>query len=110
MTCFDEESRISMNAQGTRTSGWVGPPRETGISGAYNRQVSWGGDRVAAVTADLRDRLGLALSREHRTMYTLVVDAVHPDPSLVLLTEIGRATEAAPLPMRRQLVRFLALH
>ncbi|MGH9411964.1 MAG: TIGR03435 family protein [Vicinamibacterales bacterium] len=83
---------------------------ETGIAGAYNMQLAWGADRVASVTAELRDRFGLELSDARRTMDTLVVDAVHPDPSLVLLTGIGRATEGAPLPVRRQLARFLAVH
>jgi hypothetical protein len=43
-------------------------------------------------------------------MDTLVVDAVRPDSSLVLLTGIGRATEGMPPPVRRELARVLAIH
>jgi hypothetical protein len=42
-------------------------------------------------------------------MDTLVVDAAHPDPSLALLTGIGRAANAAPRSVQGQLARFVAV-
>ena len=82
---------------------------ETGITGTYDLELDWGEDRVASVTAALRDRFGLQLSAGKRDMEALIVDSVRREASLVLLSQVGRATRKAPAQVRRQISNVLTI-
>ena len=82
---------------------------ETGITGKYNLEFGWGEDRVATVTAVLRDRFGLRLSLETRDLEALIVDSVQRDAGLVLLEGADRLTRGAPPNVRRQIANFLTV-
>lgn len=83
---------------------------ETGLTGTFNLEFGWEGERVASVTTTLRDRFGLRLTPATREMEALVVDRVRRDPSLVLLGEIGRVTRAAPSHLREQISNAVRVH
>jgi uncharacterized protein (TIGR03435 family) len=91
--------------------GVVGRPviDRTGIEGTYNLQVDWGKDRIADVTAALRERFGLALTREQVELDALIVDEIRRDPSLVVLAQAGRAVQWAPASIRAQLSELLTI-
>lgn len=80
---------------------------ETGVRGAYDMEFGWGEDRVASVTATLRDRFGLRLSPATRDIEVLIVDRIWRDPSLVLFDGIGRLTRAAPAGVRKTIADVL---
>jgi uncharacterized protein (TIGR03435 family) len=82
---------------------------ETGITGDYDLDFSWGEDRVAAVTAALQDRFGLRLSADRRDMEALIVDSVRRDASLVLLDGADRLTRGAPPHLRQHIADFLTI-
>lgn len=82
---------------------------ETGIPGTYNLEFGWGEDRVASVTSALRDRYGLRLAPGTREMPVLIVDSARPDPALILLAQVGRATKAAPQEVRQQIADILTV-
>jgi uncharacterized protein (TIGR03435 family) len=82
---------------------------ETAIEGSYNLSFEWGDDRVASVTAALRDRFGLELSPARREMEALIVDRIQRDPALVLLDRLGRATRAAPPHVRQRIADILRI-
>jgi uncharacterized protein (TIGR03435 family) len=82
---------------------------ETGLTGTFNLEFDWGNDRVASVTATLRDRFGLQLSAGKREMEALIVDSVRREASLVLLSQVGRATGQAPREVRRQISEILTI-
>lgn len=80
---------------------------ETGVRGSYDMEFGWGEDRVASVTATLRDRFGLRLSPGTRDIEVLIVDRIRRDPALVLFDGIGRVTRAAPAGVRRGIADVL---
>jgi uncharacterized protein (TIGR03435 family) len=82
---------------------------ETHIDGSYNLTFGWSEDRIASVTAALRDQFGLQLSPGQREMEALIVDRIQRDPSLVLLDTLGRATRAAPPHIRQHLADILRI-
>jgi uncharacterized protein (TIGR03435 family) len=82
---------------------------ETGIRGSYDMEFGWSGERVASVTATLRDRFGLRLSPGTRDMETLIVDRIRRDPALVLFDQVGRITRAAPAPVRQRIADVLTM-
>ena len=82
---------------------------ETHIEGSYNLSFGWSEDRVASVTAVLRDQFGLQLSPGQRELEALVVDRIQRDPSLVLLDGLGRATRAAPPHVRQRIADILRI-
>jgi uncharacterized protein (TIGR03435 family) len=82
---------------------------ETGVTGKYDLEFGWGEDRVASVTAILRDRFGLRLSPEKRELEALIVDNVRRDAGLVLLEGADRLTRGAPPNIRRSIANFLTV-
>jgi uncharacterized protein (TIGR03435 family) len=82
---------------------------ETGITGVYTMRFGWEDDRLASVTAVLRDRFGLRLSSGTRDMEALIVDGIRRDPALLLLGEVGRLTRAAPPQVRRLIAEALTI-
>jgi uncharacterized protein (TIGR03435 family) len=82
---------------------------ETGIAGSYNVEFGWGEDRVASVTAVLRDKFDLRLSPATRDMDALIVDRIRRDPTLVVLAQIGRITRGAPTNVRQQIANALTM-
>lgn len=82
---------------------------ETGITGSYNLEFGWEEDRVASVTATLRDRFGLRLSPGKRDLEALVVDDIRRDGALLLLAEIGRLTRRAPPQFRQRIADVLRI-
>lgn len=83
---------------------------ETGLAGRYEMDFEWTEDRVASVTAVLRDRFGLQLTPATRNLEALVVDNARRDAALVLLAQFGRFTSAAPPELRARLSRLLSVH
>jgi uncharacterized protein (TIGR03435 family) len=83
---------------------------ETGITGSYNLEFGWGDDRVASVTATLRDRFGLRLTSGKRDLEALIVDDIRRDAALVLLAQIGRVTSAAPPALGQRIAHVLKIH
>jgi uncharacterized protein (TIGR03435 family) len=80
---------------------------ETAIRGSYDMEFGWSGERVASVTATLRDRFGLRLAPGTRDLETLIVDRIRRDPALVLFDHVGRITRAAPAPVRQRIADVL---
>jgi hypothetical protein len=70
-------------------------------------EFGWGEDRIASVTATLRDRFGLRLSPGTRDIEALIVDKIRRDPALVLFDGIGRLTRAAPAGLRQTIADVL---
>jgi uncharacterized protein (TIGR03435 family) len=101
----------SMAALASALQGILGRPviDETAITGSYNVEFAWGEDRVASVTAVLRDRFGLRLTPDTRDMDALIVDRIRRDPALVLLAQVGRLTRAAPPRVRQQIANALTM-
>ena len=99
---------VSMADLASAVQSIIGKPviDETGIAGAYDVTLPWGQDRVASVTATLRDRFDLRLTPAERNMEVLIVDHARRDAALVLLSGLGRLTRAAPAPVRDQIARF----
>ena len=83
---------------------------ETGITGTYNFDLRWEDDKLAALTALVRDRYGLELTPVTREMEALIVDSVRRDVELVLLDHAGRLTRAVPPDLRRRLSGLLTVH
>ncbi|HJR60350.1 MAG TPA: TIGR03435 family protein [Vicinamibacterales bacterium] len=102
----------SMDKLAAALQGILGKPviDETGITGSYNLEFGWQGDRVAAVTAVLRDRFGLRLTPGHRDLEALIVDNVRRDPSLFLLEQIGRVTRGAPPFVRQRIADIVRVY
>lgn len=82
---------------------------ETGIAGAYDVTLPWNQDRVASVTAMLRDRFDLRLTPAQRNMEVLIVDNAGRDAALMLLSGIGHVARAAPTPVRDRIARVFLL-
>jgi uncharacterized protein (TIGR03435 family) len=82
---------------------------ETGLTGTYNLEFDWSDDRIASVTATLRDRFGLQLSAGSRDLPVLIVDGARREVSLVLLSQIGRLARAAPEQWRRDIANTLTI-
>ena len=80
---------------------------ETGVRGSYDMQFGWGEDRVASVTATLREQFGLRLSPGTRDIEALIIDRIRRDPALVLFDGIGRLTRAAPAGVRQSIADVL---
>jgi uncharacterized protein (TIGR03435 family) len=101
----------SMGGLASALQGILGRPviDETGIAGSYNIEFGWGEDRVASVTAALRDRFGLRLTPDSRDMDALIVDRIRRDPALVLLAQVGRLTRAAPPRVRQHIANALTI-
>ena len=83
---------------------------ETDLTGAYDIEFEFREDRVESVTAVLRDRFGLRLSRETRNMDALIVDRIRRDPALVLFEHVGRLTGWAPRAVREGIAHALTIH
>jgi uncharacterized protein (TIGR03435 family) len=83
---------------------------ETAISDSYDFDLEWEEDRIASLTAALRDRFGLKLTPAKRNMEALVVDDIRRDASLALLGHIGRLTRNAPPDIRRRIAHVLTIH
>jgi uncharacterized protein (TIGR03435 family) len=83
---------------------------ETNISGFYNFEFDWHEPRDASVTAILRDRFGLHLTRGQRQLEALVVDRIERDAALILLANVGTLTRGLPSHLRQPLARVLAIH
>ena len=83
---------------------------ETGIAGLYDLELAWDEDRIASVTATLRDRFGLQLSQDRRDMEALIIDGFRRDPALVLLEQIGRVTRVAPPHLRQHIGELFTIH
>lgn len=83
---------------------------ETRIEGAYRLDLAWGEDRVATLTAALRNKFGLELTPSKREMEALVVERMEPDGALSVIRRLGRWTERAPLGLRRAVSRALTIH
>jgi uncharacterized protein (TIGR03435 family) len=101
-----------MRAVASAIQGVVGKPvfDETGITGWYDLDFEWDGDRVAAMTGLLRAKYGLRLSAARREMDALVVDRVRRDGSLVLFSHVGRATQRTPPGLRRHIADIFSVH
>jgi len=82
---------------------------ETGVTGKYDLDFSWGQDRIDSLTAVLHDRFGLRLSAEKREMEALIVDSVRRDAGLVLLEGADRLTRGAPADLRRKIANLLTV-
>ena len=82
---------------------------ETGLSGAYDLQLGWDGDRAASITAALRDRFGLTLTPARRDLDALVVDSIRRDPALFLLAQAGSLVRHAPPYLRQRIGSALAV-
>jgi len=82
---------------------------ETGVTGKYDLDFSWGQDRIDSLTAALHDRFGLRLSAEKREMEALIVDSVRRDAGLVLLEGADRLTRGAPADLRRKIANLLTV-
>ena len=83
---------------------------ETGIAGFYNFEFRWGENRIASVTAVLRDRFGLVLTPGSRNLEALVVDSIQPDAALSLLSSVARLTRGAPPLIRQRISSTLSIH
>jgi uncharacterized protein (TIGR03435 family) len=110
----DDQARLrgtDMTALASALQTILGKPivDETGITGWYDLDFEWSGDRVAAMTAALSDRYGLRLTPARRELDALVVDRVRRDPSLVLLSHVGRAAQRTPPAFRRHLAEILSI-
>ena len=111
----DDRARLrgtDMRAVAAAVQGILGAPvvDETKITGWYDLDFTWSGDRVLSMTALLRDRYGLRLERTQRELEALVVDAVRRDAALVLLSQVGRAAQGAPAGVRRDIAEILKIH
>jgi uncharacterized protein (TIGR03435 family) len=82
---------------------------ETGIAGSYDFEFEWGKDRVAAVTAVLRDQYGLLLTPGKRDLEALIVDGIERDPAFILLEHVGRLTRNAPPHFRQRIADILTI-
>ena len=71
--------------------------------------LPWGQDRVASVTATLRDRFDLRLTPVQRNLEVLIVDNARRDAALLLLSGIGHLARAAPTPVRDRIARVFQL-
>jgi uncharacterized protein (TIGR03435 family) len=84
---------------------------ETHVKGEYDLSFDWRNeDRVASLTATLRDRFGLQLAPGKREMDALVIDRIRRDPVLLLLAEAGRLTRGAPPYVQQRLANILMIH
>lgn len=102
---------VSMERVASALQGILGTPvvDETGITGSYNLEFAWSGDRVESVTRVLHDQFGLRLSPGRRELDALIVDSSRRDASLLLLGHVGQLTRQAPQPVRDALARLLAV-
>jgi uncharacterized protein (TIGR03435 family) len=82
---------------------------ETHVKGDYDLAFEWSDDRVASVTATLRDRFGLQLTPATRNLDALVVDGIRRDPAMYLLAYAGRLTRGAPPFVRQRLASLLTI-
>jgi uncharacterized protein (TIGR03435 family) len=82
---------------------------ETGIDGVYHVEFAWGEDRLATVTAALRNKFGLDLRSAKRDLDALVVDRIQPDGALSVLDRVGRMTSGAPRGFRRAISKALTI-
>ena len=82
---------------------------ETGIGGAYNLEFAWGEDRLATVTAALRNKFGLELKPAKRELDALVVDRIQPDGALSVLDRVGRMSSGAPRGVRQAISNALTI-
>ena len=89
----------------------VGKPviDETGLRGSYDLTLDWDDDPVASITAFVEHRLGLRLAPGRRDVDVLIVDNVRRDPALFLLAHAGKLAREAPLSVRSQVARALAV-
>jgi hypothetical protein len=62
----------------------------------HHVEFAWGEDRLATVTAALRNKFGLELRSAKRDLDALVVDRIQPDGALSVLDRVGRMTSGAP--------------
>jgi uncharacterized protein (TIGR03435 family) len=83
---------------------------ETGVDGFYDLAFGWGDDRVATVTATLRERLGLQLTKDQRDLEVLVVEGIRRDASMFLQAQAGRITRGAPAVVREGVAKLLRTH
>ncbi len=84
---------------------------ETHVKGEYDLSFDWRNeDRVASLTATLRDRFGLQLAPGKREMDALVIDRIRRDAVLLLLAEAGRLTRGAPPYVQQRLANILMIH
>ena len=83
---------------------------ETHVKGDYDLAFEWSDDRVASVTATLRDRFGLQLTPATRNLDALIVDGIRRDPAMYLLAYAGRLTRGAPPFVRQRLASLLTIH
>jgi uncharacterized protein (TIGR03435 family) len=82
---------------------------ETGIAGSYDFEFGWSKDRVAAITAALREQYGLLLTPGKRDLEALIVDGIERDPALILLEHVGRLTRNAPPYFRQRIADILTI-
>ena len=101
----------SMERLAAGLQGVLGRPviNETGIGDAYDLEFAWGEDRLATVTAALRNKFGLELKPGKRELEALVVDRIQPDGALSVLGRVGRMTSGAPLGVRRAISNALTI-
>jgi len=83
---------------------------ETHVKGDYDLAFEWSDDRVASVSATLRDRFGLQLTPATRNLDALIVDGIRRDPAMYLLAHAGRLTRSAPPFVRQRLASLLTIH
>jgi len=72
--------------------------------------IEWGDDRLASVTAALRERFGLDLAPGRLDMQALIIDRVRPDATMFVLAQAGRVTRGGPAFLRRPLTALLTLN
>jgi uncharacterized protein (TIGR03435 family) len=83
---------------------------ETGVTGWYDLEFSWGEDRPASVAAVLQNRFGLLLTPTRRELDALVIDRAEPGAALTLLSQVGHLTLGAPQTLRNQIGKALTIH
>ena len=104
----DSDARIedsTMDAVANALQGILGKPvvNDTNLTGSYDLEFGWSGDRLESVTGTLQRRFGLQLSPGRRDMEVLVVEGMRRDASLVLLAGIDQVLRHAPAGVRRDI-------
>ena len=83
---------------------------DTGISGTFNFELSWGDDLERTVAESQQSRLGIQLTADRRRLPTMIVDRADRGTALTIIARTGSVSSVLPVPLRQRLSRALSVH
>ena len=104
--------QITLDGLAAALQNILGKPvvNESGIEGRYNFEFKWGENRPATVNEAMRNRFGLDLTEERRTLDALEVDPAVPGAALAIVAKVSRLSTPLPDGVRVRVGRMVALH